>query len=47
MRLHDGVRNEGSGDLISTEPTTIEALDSVLSGFNGIKLNVYLSLKGI
>ena len=45
MRLHDCVGDEGSRDLVSSKPTTVETLHCVLSGIDGVKLDVDLSLK--
>lgn len=44
MGLHDGIRYESSRDLISTEPTTMQTLYSLLGRFDGIEFHVYLTL---
>ena len=45
MSLHDGVRNEGGRDLPTTEPSSVETINSVLSGLDTVKLNIDLALR--
>lgn len=44
MGLHDGVRDDDSGDLLATKPPAVESLDSSFSGVNGFELHIDLSL---
>jgi hypothetical protein len=44
VSLHNGIRDEHSSDLLTPEPTTIQALYSLFSALDGVKLNVYFSL---
>jgi len=45
MGLHDGVRNEGGRDLPTPKPSSVETINSVLSGLDTIKLNIDLALR--
>ncbi len=44
MGLHDSVGDERRRDLIATEPTSIETLYSLSSGFNAAEFHVDLPL---
>jgi hypothetical protein len=44
MSQHNGIRNESSRDLFSAEPTTIQPVDGLLGGVNGIEFDIYFTL---
>ena len=44
MSLHDGIGDESGRNLASTEPTTVEPLDSLLCRVDGVEFDVNFTL---
>ena len=44
VSLHDGVGDEGSGDLPPTEPTTIQTFNGLPGSINSVELDIDLAL---
>ena len=47
MSLHNSVGDESSSDLSTTEPATVQTFDGVLRSFDGLELDVDLTLESI
>jgi hypothetical protein len=45
VRLHEGVCDENSGNLLPAKPSPVKTLYSVFSGLDGVKLDIYFSLQ--
>lgn len=45
VSLHDGIGDEGSGDLPPAEPTPIQTFNGALGSINSLELDVYFALK--
>lgn len=45
VSLHDRIRDEGSRDLLATEPTPVEPIDGALRGIDGIELHINFTLR--
>ena len=47
MSLHNGVGDESSSDLSTAEPATVQTFNGVLRSFDGLELDVDLTLESI